>query len=77
MQVPGRFPPFGANQTHGPQVLANEAMVAFTIKLGIGQDAGNGGAVSRLLQQRRQECLIVTRAQSSIIVTRAQSSNLR
>lgn len=61
MKVPSRFAAFGRDHTHSTHVLANEAVVPFTIKLLISQHAGDGGEVSRLLQQVREERLSVTR----------------
>jgi hypothetical protein len=63
--VPGRFAPFSRNDTHGAKVLANETMVAFTVKLGIGQDAGNGREVPRLFEQGRKEGFVVGGARPS------------
>jgi len=61
VQVPNSFPASGRNHTLHPHLLADVAMVAFAVELGVGEHQADRGHVSRRLHQGRQVGTVVPR----------------
>src|SRR6266496_1960906 len=66
-KLPTWLTSLGRNNTLGSNLLADVLVVAFTVKLGIGQNAFNGIALHDLIKQRAQSSAVINRSLVSLL----------
>lgn len=59
MEMPRCLAPLGGNGSHSTEFLTNETVIAFTVKLRIGQHALNAGVLAGMQEQREKQRFII------------------